>query len=243
MEEQGGLLERLRKCEALIEYTFHDQDLLRAALTHASGALHRLGSNERLEFLGDAILGLIVCESLYRQFPSFSEGQLTKIKSVVVSRQTCAKISLEIGLIDVLIVGKGISTDRPVPNSLMSDVFESLVAAIYLDGGMTEAERFIKRWTEPEITRLGAGSEDTNFKSILQQIVQRDYGDTPIYTLQAEHGPDHNKLFEVAAHFNGRDFTPAWGRNKKEAEQRAAGNALAELNNDDPPYAHNLNIE
>ena len=242
-EANDNHAERLRKCEEAIGYRFRDQDLLRAALTHASGAQHRLASNERLEFLGDAILGAVVCESLYRRFPDFLEGELTKIKSVVVSRQICAKVSHLMNLEDCLIVGRGISSGQPVPSSLMADVFESLVAAIYLDGGMESAAEFIKRSMEPEITRVNAGLSDNNYKSILQQVVHRDFGDTPTYYLKREQGPDHSKYFQVAAHFDGRDFTPAWGRNKKEAEQRAAGNALAELKNSDPPYAHELNLD
>ena len=234
---------RLRKCEESIDYHFGDQDLLRAALTHASGAQHRLASNERLEFLGDAILGAVVCESLYRRFPLFLEGELTKIKSVVVSRQICAKISHLLNLEECLIVGRGISAGQPVPSSLMADVFESLVAAIYLDGGMAAAADFVMRWIEPEINQVHNGLSDNNYKSELQQIVQRDFGDTPTYCLKQEHGPDHSKYFQVVAQFDGRDFTPAWGRNKKEAEQRAAGNALAELKNDDPPYARELNLD
>ena len=103
-------VDRLRACERIVEYEFNDPALLCSALTHASGAVHRLGSNERLEFLGDAILGAVVCEMLFDQFPHALEGQLTKIKSVVVSRQTCAKLSQQMGLQDVLIVGKGISS-------------------------------------------------------------------------------------------------------------------------------------
>ncbi|MBJ41731.1 MAG: ribonuclease III [Planctomycetaceae bacterium] len=242
-ESNDNHAERLRKCEELIGYRFGDQDLLRAALTHASGAQHRLASNERLEFLGDAILGAVVCESLYRRFPLLLEGELTKIKSVVVSRQVCAKISHLLRLEDCLIVGRGISTGQPVPSSLMADVFEAVVAAIYFDGGMAAAADFVMRWISPEINRVYNGASDNNYKSILQQIVQRDFGDTPTYCVKQEYGPDHSKYFQVVACFDGRDFTPAWGRNKKEAEQRAAGNALAELENADPPYARELNLD
>lgn len=123
----------LARCERRIGYFFRDRLMLRAALTHASGAEHRLASNERLEFLGDAILGFVVCEMLFRQFPQYLEGELTKIKSVVVSRQTCAKISEALGLQEFLILGKGMTTTPSVPPSVLADVFESLVAGIYLD--------------------------------------------------------------------------------------------------------------
>src|SRR6186713_2219275 len=117
----------LERCEHRIGYQFNNQALLRAALTHASGAEHRLASNERLEFLGDSILGFVVCELLFRQFPQYLEGELTKIKSVVVSRQTCAKISEALGMQEFLILGKGMTTTPTVPPSVLADVFESLI--------------------------------------------------------------------------------------------------------------------
>lgn len=230
-------LARITACEQRIAYCFQDKAMLKSALTHASGANHRLGSNERLEFLGDAILGAVVCEMLFRQFPQFSEGDLTKIKSVVVSRMTCAKMSTELGLEEFLIVGKGMISVKSVPRSVLADVFESLVAAIYLDGGHTPVHEFIERWLQPEIDRAAASDNDDNYKSMLQQKAQKDYGATPTYELLDERGPDHDKSFKVRAYVAGRDFPPAWGRNKKEAEQRAACNALASIGGTDIPYS------
>lgn len=228
--------DRLTRCERRIGYTFRDKQVLRAALTHASGAEHRLASNERLEFLGDAILGAIVCEMLYRQYPDYLEGDLTKIKSVVVSRQTCAKVSEAMGLQEFLIVGKGMSTDPAVPPSLLADVFESLVAAIHLDGGSEPTRLFVERYIGPEIELAAAGELGGNYKSLLQQIAQREFGGTPIYTLIDEKGPDHAKCFKVSAQIGQTVYSPAWGRNKKEAEQRAASNALCEINNEPVPF-------
>src|SRR5690606_15306745 len=150
-------------------YHFQNRNLLKAALTHASGADHRLASNERLEFLGDAILGFVVCEILYQSFPDLLEGDLTKIKSVVVSRQTCAKISRALNLQEFLIVGKGMAASQNVPPSLLADVFESLVAAIYLDGGEQAARRFIENAILPEIELARTGDLGGNYKSQLQQ--------------------------------------------------------------------------
>ncbi|NQT11758.1 MAG: ribonuclease III, partial [Planctomycetes bacterium] len=133
----------LAKCQRRIGYQFSDPVLLRAALTHASGAQHRLASNERLEFLGDAILGAVVCGLLFRQFPQYLEGELTKIKSIVVSRQTCAKISQSLGMEEFLILGKGVMTHPTIPASLFADVFESLIGAVYLDGGDQSAREFV----------------------------------------------------------------------------------------------------
>ena len=217
------------ECQRRIGYEFRDPALLVAALTHASGAQHRLASNERLEFLGDAILGFLVCETLYRAFPESLEGDLTRIKSVVVSRETCGRISEQLRLIDFLIVGKGLSVTRPVPGSVLSDLFESLVAAVYLDGGLDAVRPLVERFMLPEIEQVASGAQGSNHKSLLQQWAQRDFGITPTYEVIEEAGPDHSKSFHVSAQIGDRRYTPAWGRNKKEAEQRAASNALGEL--------------
>jgi ribonuclease III len=224
------LLDRLRRCERRIGYEFRNKGLAREALTHASGAEHRLASNERLEFLGDAILGAVVCELLFERYPHYLEGDLTKIKSAVVSRQSCAKISEALGLQEFLIVGKGVACSPSIPPSLLADVFESLVAAIYLDGGNEASHKFIEELLGPEIELAALGELGGNFKSLLQQYAQREFSITPTYQLLDEKGPDHRKCFKMAAQIGSNLYPPAWGRNKKEAEQRAACNALAELN-------------
>jgi ribonuclease-3 len=221
---------RLERCERRIGYGFQNRSLLLEALTHASGAEHRLASNERLEFLGDAILGAVVCELLFERYPTYLEGDLTKIKSAVVSRQSCAKISEALGLQEFLIVGKGVSACQPIPLSLLADVFESLVAAIYLDGGHEAARKFIQDLMGPEIDLTATGELSANYKSLLQQFAQREFSSTPFYQLLDEKGPDHRKCFKVAVQVGGVLHQAAWGRNKKEAEQRAACNALAEIN-------------
>lgn len=216
-------------CEQRIGHRFSSPELLIAAVTHASGARHRLASNERLEFLGDAILGFIVCEGLFRRFPDSLEGDLTQIKSVVVSRDTCSRLSRQLGLAEFVIVGKGLASGPAVPESVLSDMFEAVVAALYLDGGMEVARPFVERLLGPEIDKVASGESGSNHKSLLQQLAQRDFGITPTYEVVAEEGPDHSKSFHVSAQIGSRRYTPAWGRNKKEAEQRAASNALGEL--------------
>src|SRR6266540_2678718 len=139
------------ECQDVIGYRFRKPELLRAALTHTSGANTRQASNERMEFLGDSVLGLITCEQLYLRFPDYQEGDLTKIKSVVVSRKTCAKFSLEIGLGDFLFLGKGMNGYGEMPSNLLADVFEALVAAIFLDGGWEAAKAFVLEFIDPEI--------------------------------------------------------------------------------------------
>jgi ribonuclease III len=233
-ESQQDIL--LDKLEGRIGYKFKDRNLLLSSLTHASGAEHRLASNERLEFLGDAILGAVVCEILFHQYPESLEGDMTRIKSIVVSRQTCTKLSEALGMQEFLILGKGGVTHPSVPASLLADVFESLVAAIYLDGGDAAARRFITDTMGPEIELAAEGETGGNFKSLLQQLAQREHGTTPTYQLLDEKGPDHSKCFKVAAQVGGHRFQPAWGCNKKEAEQRAARNALSQLGGQSLPF-------
>ncbi|MBI3466798.1 MAG: ribonuclease III [Planctomycetes bacterium] len=232
---QDGVL--LEQCEEVLQYTFRDKQLLAAALTHASGADSRLTSNERLEFLGDAILGFVVCELLYHRFPDYLEGDLTRIKSVVVSRLTCAKISSRLQLEQFVVLGKGLTVHTSMPGSVLADLFESLVAAIYLDGGIEAARRFIVEHVTPEMERAAQGEINGNFKSHLQQLSQKQFGRTPSYVLLDEKGPDHSKCFKMSALIGEHRYTPAWGRNKKEAEQRAALNALSELQGEPAPCA------
>jgi ribonuclease-3 len=229
--------EILDECQKAIGYQFRQPELLRAALTHASGANPRLASTERLEFLGDAVLGLVTCEQLFHRFPDYEEGDLTKIKSVVVSRRTCARISRLLNLGDFLFLGKGMHLSTVVPASLLADVYESLVAAIYLDGGLEAARTFTLRHLSAEIESVAEGAHGGNYKSLLQQVAQREFGDTPQYHLLDEKGPDHSKCFKIAAVIGRHHYAAAWGRNKKEAEQKAAMNALAQINGEEAPYA------
>jgi ribonuclease-3 len=231
--DQSG---RLASCQESIGYSFKDISLLQSALTHASGASHRLASNERLEFLGDAVLGMVVCEWLFEEFPDYNEGDLTKIKSAVVSRRTCGRVAREMGLDHCLIVGRGVTRNHSFPRSLVSDVFESIIAAIYLDSDIETVKVIIRRWLKNEVISAIANQGAGNFKSALQQFAQRDLGHTPIYKLMKESGPDHCKNFLITAVIDNKQFPAAWGTNKKEAEQKAASNALAQLQDQAIPY-------
>ena len=228
---------KLARCQELIDYKFKDESLLLSALTHASGASNRLASNERLEFLGDAVLGLTVCHWLFEDYPSYSEGDLTKIKSSVVSRRSCGQVACQLGLDTCLIVGRGVTRNRSFPRSLVSDVFESVVAAMYLDGGADLVRNRLKQWLADHVAAAVESEGSSNYKSGLQQHAQRELASTPVYRLKQESGPDHRKSFLICAVIGDREFTAAWGNNKKDAEQRAAANALAELAGDDElPY-------
>lgn len=226
----------LDRCQQILGYQFTDPELMVRCLTHASAARTRLESNERMEFLGDAILGAVVCEELFDRFPNASEGELTRIKSVVVSRATCARIVRRLQLLPLLILGKGITMTSQIPSSVLATAFEAIIGGIYIDGGFEAARRFIIDVISKEITRAAESSIGVNFKSIFQQRVQKELGLTPIYYVLDERGPDHLKSFQVAARVGEDDYTPAWGNSKKIAEQRAAENALAQLDGEEPPH-------
>jgi len=219
----------LEACETLIGYHFSNPQLLSLALRHASIANTRTESNERLEFLGDAVLGLTICRDLYARYPDLLEGEMTKIKSAVVSRKTCADIAEHIALCQHVALGKGMIHPAGVPSSVAAATFEAVIGAIFLDGGLGPAGRFILRYIVPHIEEAFENEHQQNYKSLLQQCAQRRWSTTPDYRLLDEKGPDHSKCFEVAVVINGRHFPSAWGTNKKEAEQEAARRALTEL--------------
>lgn len=226
----------LEECQDTIGYDFRQIELLRAALTHTSGAETRSASNERLEFLGDSVLGLVVCEQLFLRFPDYQEGEMTKVKSAVVSRRACARISKALNLGDFLFMGKGMHIHTAVPSNLLADVFESLVAAIYLDGGLEAVKPFILKHITAEIDEVVEDQHGGNFKSVLQQTAQREFNATPQYHLLDEKGPDHSKCFKISAVIGRYHYPAAWGKNKKDAEQKAALNALAKINGEPIPY-------
>jgi ribonuclease-3 len=219
----------LRECQERLNYRFRDISLLQAALTHASSASSRHDSNERLEFLGDAVLDLVVCQELYERLPRALEGELTKIKSAVVSRRVCAQVADQLHLPEALTLGQGMEPDDRLPRSLVAAVLEAVIAAIYLDGGLEPARAFILAHMKDEIRKATHSDHQYNFKSQLQQYAQRRLRATPIYELLDEQGPDHAKCFEIAVTVGRQQFPSAWGPNKKDAEQKAAWLALREL--------------
>jgi ribonuclease-3 len=221
--------EALVRCQEALGYTFNDPQLLQAALTHASVANTRLESNERLEFLGDAVLGMVVCEELFRINPHALEGELTKIKSAVVSRRMCARVTRDLGLGEMLFLGKGMISRTSLPMSLLAAVFESLIAAVYLDSDFETVRAMILRQIRPVMDEMRRSHTHQNFKSQLQQYAQREMDKSPVYDVLDEQGPDHSKCFEVCARLGQQRFPSAWGPSKKEAEQLAAEKALIEL--------------
>lgn len=221
--------ETLSECEQAIGYIFSDRDVLKHSLTHSSIAPTRGQSNERLEFLGDAIMGAAVCEYLFETYPEYSEGELTRIKSAVVSRQTCAKMSHRLKMDRFLLLGKGLAIHERIPSSVLAAVFEAIIAAIYLDGGWAAAKKFVMETLRDEVERVGKMTHGQNYKSQLQQVAQKNFGETPAYRMLDEKGPDHAKCFQIAASIGSQFFPAAWGTSKKEAEQNAAQNALESI--------------
>lgn len=222
-------IQTLEQAQDILGYRFVRIEHLETSLTHASIADSRVASNERLEFLGDAVLGMIVCDYLYRNYPDLLEGDLTKIKSAIVSRRMCARIATELGLDRLLLLGKGMMTRQALPASLSAAVLESVIGAMYLDAGIDVVRDFLIPLLEPHIDHAANSGHHQNFKSVLQQYAQQRYGISPIYLLLDEKGPDHAKCFEVCVEVGSQRFPSCWAASKKQAEQLAALKALEQL--------------
>jgi len=220
---------RIESCQETLGYQFEEPSWLEKALTHSSNRTDLGMSNERLEFLGDAILGMVVSEHLFSTYPDHTEGELTAIKSIVVSQRTLARHSRALELDKFLSVGRGMSRGRRLPNSVVANVFEAIVAAIHLDRGLDAAQEFVLRILGDEIEEAERTKHEKNFKSLLQQLAQRELGCTPTYRVIEESGPDHAKSFRVVSVINNVEYGTGWGRNKKEAEQQCARESLALL--------------
>ncbi|OHB61233.1 MAG: ribonuclease III [Planctomycetes bacterium RBG_13_46_10] len=221
--------EILQQIEQIIGYQFSNKTLLAKTFAHSSAVDNRLSSNERLEFLGDSILGAVICQALFERFTDHLEGELTKLKSMLVSRETCAQVAKRLGLHKYLKVGKSMISNKALSRSIAAALLEAVIAAIYLDGGFDAASSFILRAYEPLIEQADKEQAQGNYKSLLQQYAQERYNTTPVYILLDEKGPDHDKCFESEVVIAERHFPSAWGTNKKEAEQKAAFKALIEL--------------
>lgn len=191
----------------------------------------RSRSNQRLEFLGDAVVGMVVADYIFERFPLLPEGDLTKIRAAVVCEPSLAARarSLEIGR--WMLFGKGEAGSGHERDSILADAFEAVVGALYLDGGLAVARSFILRELSPLVAEARSGQVRVDHKTRLQELLQRDFTEGPSYRLLAEEGPSHNKRFHVGVYHQGRLMGTGWGRNKKEAEQEAAQEALASLSN------------
>ncbi|MDY4755955.1 MAG: ribonuclease III [Candidatus Faecousia sp.] len=222
----------IKDLEAAIGYHFHNISLLQNALTHSSYANERwhnsLLSNERLEFLGDSILGMLVAEYLFRSFPNRPEGELTRMRADMVCEKTLAAVANSIHLGDHLLLGHGEEQGGGRSrDSILADAMESVIAACFLDGGMEAALQIIRRFilVEVPVTRL----HNADYKTQLQELVQQKRNQVLSYSLARESGPDHDKQFEVEVCINGSVVGTGRGSSKKRAEQDAARAAIARL--------------
>lgn len=221
----------LEEFERKIAYTFSDKNLLILALTHSSYANEtKKGShenNERLEFLGDAVLDMVVSEYMYRHFPKIPEGELTKLRAAVVCEKALHSYSLQLHVGDYLRLGKGeLHTGGNERPSILADAFEAIVAAVYLDGGLEPAKKLVLRFVVPEVSNQRR-RHFKDYKTTLQEIIQQNPGEMLEYVLTGESGPDHNKQFTVQVFLNSNIIGTGRGRSKKDAEQQAAKEALA----------------
>lgn len=212
-------------------YQFTDVSLMTTAMTHSSYAnehrdLH-MQNNERLEFLGDSILGLVSADYVFHRYPNVPEGQLTKVRAAVVCEKTLYEVAKELGLDHHLLLGHGeeIGGGRQRP-SILADSVEALIGAIYLDGGLEAARSFIMTFLPAKVDLAEAGHAFRDYKTALQEIVQKNRQETLQYRLSGESGPDHDKRFTVQVLLNSNIFAEGIGRSKKEAEQMAARSAL-----------------
>ena len=221
--------EMLADCQNTLDYKFKNPELLTQALTHTSAAYTREESNERMEFLGDAVLGFVICSILFRKYKDLDEGDMTKIKSAVVSRATCNEVVRDSGLGMFVIMDRSVRSMHDVPDSIAACLVEALIGAIYLDGGMRSAEKFIRTHFQPHIDHAMSSSHQKNYKSLLQQHVQRVGNNPPEYVILDEQGPEHSKCFEIGILIDGKHLAGAWGKSKKLAEQAAARRALIEM--------------
>ena len=222
----------IKDLEAAIGYRFKNISLLQNALTHSSYANERwhnsLLSNERLEFLGDAVLGMTVAKYLYQTFPDRPEGELTRMRADMVCEQTLAKVAARIELGRHLLLGNGEEQGGGRNrNSILADAVESVIAATYLDGGMEAAQRFIEQFILVEVPVKQLHNAD--YKTALQELVQQKKNQVLTYTLVGESGPDHDKKFDVEVRLNGNVVGTGSGSSKKRAEQAAAHAALEKL--------------
>ena len=226
--------ERLARLEAEIGYQFADHELLHRATIHRSFANESeedIADNEVLEFLGDAVLGLVVSELLYRRNPDLSEGEMSKLKAFLVSSESLARRAEEIALGTYLVLGKGEEkTAGRLKDSLLANAFEAVIAAVYLEGGLQAATDFVDRTVYQHLTDATEVDVHLNdFKSLLQERLQSDGRPLPVYIVVEEQGPDHDKTFCVQVEFDGESIAVGNGKTKKSAEQMAAEQALEAL--------------
>ena len=220
----------MEKLEEYLEYRFKDKNLLKNALTHSSYANEVRGgvtSNERLEFLGDSVLSIVVSSYIYENFKKMPEGELTRLRSSLVCEKTLCGFSRQLHLGEFLLLGKGERKNGGAErDSILADAFEAVLAAIFLDGGIEPARKHVLRFIVPALLSYDVKADLKDYKTLLQEIVQRNPEESVTYILTGESGPDHDKLFTVEVRLNSNTIGVGTGKNKKIAEEMAAKQAL-----------------
>ena len=222
------------KLEGTLGVKFKNQEILKEALTHRSYLNEHpawpLPNNERLEYLGDAVLELAVTEHLFARYPDFQEGRMTTLRAALVNREMLAEVAKEIDLQKFVLMSKGEAKDsKKAKDIILSNAFEAVMGAVYLDCGYEAARNVTERYVLPHLEEILAKGSDRDPKSVLQEIIQEKFKVTPTYDVIRESGPDHEKKFEVGVYFGGKLFAQGTGSSKQEAENRAARNALVKL--------------
>lgn len=229
MDPYFHLLSQISLIEKKIHYSFQDPSLLALAFVHRSFENEQktpVGYNERLEFLGDSVLGLLVSDYVYRCLPETAEGELSHLRARLVEASSCVKYLLHLGVEQFLLLGRGEKmNDGRGRDTILADLFEALVGAIYLDGGLTAASTFFFRNFQKEMDSI-LQAPLHNWKALLQDYCQKNYQITPVYKLVEELGPDHSKRFIVQALLREKEMGRGMGASKKEAQQAAAKHAL-----------------
>jgi ribonuclease-3 len=228
-EKEEEYQDVVRQLELVVEHTFQNPKLAIEAITHSSAKDRDLPCNERLEFLGDSILGEVISEYLFHRFPQNEEGDLSTMKSILVSSKTLAACAADIGIDKMIILGRGLTEKKALPRSILCNAFEAVIAALYLDGGVDLARSFVLNHIGKEVEEIIHDRHEKNYKSLLQDYAQRNLSMIPNYRVVQEKGPDHKKMFEVMVELDVKEFGSAWGPNKKDAEQKAAQQALIDL--------------
>jgi ribonuclease-3 len=242
MEVGENVDSRVQAAEHALGLTFRNPEILQLALVHSSLlnepdlALEQnvVESNERLEFLGDAALGLVVAEYLYERFPELPEGHLTVHRATLVRRETLARWAGELALGDLLLVGRGEVQEGGISERILAAAFEAVLGALYLDQGLEAVRSFLREYLDRDVERVLATSDLTNYKGLLQERIQRDDTVLPAYVVVSQEGPDHERNFVIEARHQGQVIGRGEGRSKRMAEQMAARDALLRISDGQP---------
>lgn len=227
--------QQLRELQDILGINFNDIRILDQSLTHTSYAYEVNGNNgafqnERLEFLGDVVLNLVVSEYIYKKYPDYKEGQLAKMRSKIVSKPILAKHAKYLGLGEYLLLGKGEEmTGGRNRHSILADTFEAIIGAIYLDSGLETSRYFVLKQLEEDIEKITHNAQVQDYKTDFQEFTQKNFKILPFYKVIKKEGPDHNKTFEIAVTVKGKVWGIGKGKSKKEAEQQAAFFALQKI--------------